>query len=99
MQYRISSPAGGTAATSGKLNLTGSAAQAVDANGGTGTVSSLLFDASNGGKAVFRGPQITTAGFKNIVFTLTGENELGEKFTIKTSTSLSFDNFNRCSSS
>ena len=98
MQYRISSPAGGTAATSGKLNLTGSAAQAVDGNGGTGTVASLLFDASGTGKAVYRGPQITTAGFKNIVFTLFGENELGEKFTIKTSTSLSFDNFNRCAS-
>jgi hypothetical protein len=98
MEYRISSPAGGSAVTSGRLNLTGNAAQAVDSNGGTGTVSSLLFDAASGGKSVFRGPGITSSGFKNIVFTLYGENELGEKFTVKTSTALSFDNFNRCSS-
>ena len=86
---------GGASGTSGTLSLTGSAAQAVDANGGTGMVDSLLFPATGGTKSVYNGSPISD-GFKNITFTLTGTNELGETFQVKASTALSFGNFNRC---
>ena len=98
MSYKLADAYGtGATASSGTLSLTGSAAQAVDANGGTGDVSSLLFFQNGGSKYVYTGNALTS-GFKNITFTLYGENELGETFKITTSTSLSFNNFNRCSS-
>jgi hypothetical protein len=97
MSYKVANAYGdGRTATSGKLRLTGSASQAIDSNGGTGTVSSLLFDANGGNKDVYGGSALSS-GFKNVVFTLYGENELGDKFEIKSATALSFSNFNRCS--
>jgi hypothetical protein len=97
MRYTVSDAYGtGTTATSGKLSVTGSAATAVDSNGGTGQVDSLLFDAQSGAKAIFGGNTLT-AGFKNVTFTLYGENEIGDTFEVKTAVALSFDGFNRCS--
>lgn len=99
MKYTVTnaSSSGGTV-SSGTISLTGPASVAVDGNGGSSTISSLLFDASGGGKRIYgSSSNISIAGFKNVKFTLNGENELGESFTITASTALSFDSFNRCS--
>lgn len=98
VSYKVSNAYGtGVIAASGKLSVTGSAASAVDANGGTGSVASLLFNAKNGSKQIYGDSKNLTEGFKNVNFTLYGENELGDEFTITASTALSFDNFGRCS--
>ena len=98
MTYTVANADGtGASSTSGSLDLTASASASVDANGGTGTFDSLLFQASSGTKKVYNGATFA-AGFKNVTFTLSGQNELGEKFTVKTATALSFANFNRCTS-
>lgn len=99
LKYSITNAtASGATVTSGTLNLTGPAAQAVDGNGGSSTATSLFLDASGGGKRIFgSSTNISTAGFKNVKFTLSGENDIGETFQITASKALSFDNFNNCS--
>ncbi len=101
VRYTLSDAfANGRSFTSDSLGVTGSAASAVDANGGTATFTSLFLDANGGGKRYFGASRnIDTTGFKNIAFTITGENDFGDEFVINANTALSFDNFNRCSTS
>lgn len=100
-KYTVSNAFGtGTSFTSSTIKFTSSASAAADANGGTGTVQALFLDASSGGKRYVGSNQnipLTATGFKNITFTITADNELGEEMEIKGSEALSFDDFGRCS--
>ncbi|MCB0336466.1 MAG: hypothetical protein KDD62_09170 [Bdellovibrionales bacterium] len=69
----------------------------VDSDGGEGTATALFLDASGSGKRFFgRSDTISSAGFKNVRFTVFGETSSGESVEITSSTALSFDGFDRC---
>ncbi len=100
LRYRISNAfADGRSFTSSSIGLSGDAAAAIDANGGAGTASTLIFDANGSGKRYIGSTaNIDISGVRNVNFTLTLENDLGQEVEATTTVALSFDSFNGCSS-
>ena len=98
LKYKISNYDGnGSSVTSSSISLVGEGI-ALDANGGQDKIVSLMLDANAGGKRVVgNSTNISDSGIKNIRFTLTGTNDIGDTVTVSSSTALSFDGFNRCS--
>lgn len=97
MKYSVPNASGSGSATftSSSISLIGEAAP----NGGEATFSSILiFDANGLGKR-FNGASAnmpSSLGFRNVTFSITGTNDLGDTVTITGSKALSFDGFNNC---
>lgn len=77
--------------------------QTIDSDGDSATFTALFLDAHEGSKRYFgRDDKVSDygesgEGFKNITFTLRGENSAGETITLKAKTAISIDDFNNCS--
>ncbi len=97
LRYKVPNASGSGSAsfTSSNISLIGDAAP----NGGEATFSSIIIIDANGLGKRFHGASAnipSSLGFRNVTFTLTGTNDLGDTVTITGSKALSFDGFNNC---
>lgn len=87
----------GTNFVSDAIALQGEANE-IDSNGGESSFVFLVFDVTSSGKNFVGSsdPIPNGYGFKAVTLTLNCENDSGDDFTITSTKTLSFDNFDRC---
>jgi hypothetical protein len=102
LRYSVQNATGPGTATfnSGNIALTGEGLS-LGANGEEDTITSLIFDVVGGSKHFVGSQGATQAipanlGFRTVTVTLLGTTALGESVQVSGSTTLSFDDFNRC---
>lgn len=71
----------------------------VTANGGSATVSAVVFDAAGAGKRFADNiTSISVAGIRTMSFVLVGANSEGVRYDLTGQVSVNFDNYDRCNS-